>query len=242
MNTTDRIENLLKSFFLREMARQFKEVSQQAINENWDYHKYLEVLLEQEWEKRQENKKIRLLKQSSLPEGKNLGSLERKQWSAKINKQLNALLEGHFVSDKENLLAFGLPGRGKTHLLCALGQEMIRRHGYSVRFIPVYRLVQELLEAKKELALAKYLKKQSRYDVIILDDIGYVKQSREEMEVFFTFLADSYEERSLWISSNHNFSQWGSIFQDEMMAMAAIDRLIHHCVIIEFDGKSQRLK
>lgn len=242
MSNRERVQTLLKSFFLREMARRFEDLSEQAITQNWDYIQYLEVLLEEEWEKRQENKKSRLLKQSGLPEGKTLSGLEKDRWSAKINKQLNTLLEGRLVKNNENLLAFGLPGRGKTHFLCALGYEMIVRHGYAVRFVPVYRLVQELLEAKQRLELAKYLKKQSRYDVIILDDIGYVQQSREEMEVFFTFLAESYEERSLWISSNHNFSKWEEIFQDKMLAMAAIDRLVHHCIIIEFDGKSQRLK
>ena len=100
----------------------------------------------------------------------------------------------------------------------------------------------QLLAAKRDLRLENELKKLDRYDVLILDDIGYVQQSREEMEVLFTLLAERYERRSLLISSNLVFSQWDQIFKDPMTTMAAIDRLVHHSIILEFDGASQRVK
>jgi len=135
----------------------------------------------------------------------------------------------------------GPPGRGKTHFLCALGRELVLRHGFKVSFTPTFKLVQQLLTAKKDLRLDGLLKKLDRFDAIILDDLGYVQQSREEMEVLFTFLAERYERRSVFISSNLVFSKWDQIFKDPMTTMAAVDRLVHHAIIVEFDGDTQRV-
>jgi DNA replication protein DnaC len=140
------------------------------------------------------------------------------------------------------VLAFGLPGRGKTHFLAAVGHELILRHQKRILFVPTFKLVQRLLEAKKRFELETLLKKLDGFEAIILDDLGYVQQSREEMEVLFTFFAERYERRSVLISSNLVFSQWDKIFQDPMTTMAAIDRLIHHSIILEFDGESHRAK
>ena len=184
----------------------------------------------------------RLLKESDLPEGKTLGNLDEKLLTPKIRRLLPTLLEGHFVERAENILVFGLPGRGKTHFLAALGRELILRHSKRVLFRPTFKLVGQLLAAKRDLRLEAELKKLDRFDVVILDDIGYVQQSREEMEVLFTFLAERYERRSLLISSNLVFSQWDQIFKDPMTTMAAIDRLVHHAIILEFEGSSLRTR
>jgi DNA replication protein DnaC len=106
--------------------------------------------------------------------------------------------------------------------------------------MPTFKLVQQLLTAKKELRLESALKELDRYPVVILDDLGYVQQGREEMEVLFTFLAERYERRSVLISSNLVFSKWDQIFKDPMTTMAAIDRLVHHALILEFNGESVR--
>ncbi len=140
----------------------------------------------------------------------------------------------------ENVLTFGLPGRGKSHYVGAIGRELILRHNKSVLFIPTFKLVEKLLVAKRELNIENALKKLDRFDVVILDDIGYVQQSREEMEVLFTFLAERYERKSLMITSNLVFSQWDKIFKDPMTTMAAVDRLIHHSTILDFTGPSIR--
>ena len=173
--------------------------------------------------------------------GKTLGNLEEGQLPAKVRRQLPTLLEGSFVERAENVLVFGLPGRGKTHFLCALGRELVLRRGYAVYFTPTFKLVQQLLAAKKDLRLEAALKKLDRFEAIILDDLGYVQQSREEMEVLFTFLAERYERRSVLVSSNLVFSKWDQIFKDPMTTMAAVDRLVHHALILEFDGESQRV-
>jgi len=107
-------------------------------------------------------------------------------------------------------------------------------------FIPAYRLVQKLLVAKRDLNLEKELRKLDRFEAVIIDDIGYVQQDREEMGVLFTFLAERYERGSVLISSNLVFSQWDKIFKDSMVTAAAIDRMVHHCVILELTGQSYR--
>ena len=149
------------------------------------------------------------------------------------------LCEGAFVERGDNVLLFGLPGRGKTHLACAIGHELVRR-GHRVLFTPTYALVQRLLAAKRDLRLEKELAALDGFDAVILDDIGYVQQSRDEMEVLFTFLAERYERKSVIITSNLVFSEWDRIFKDPMTTAAAIDRLVHHAVILEMTGTSVR--
>ena len=153
---------------------------------------------------------------------------------------MRSLLEGAFVERKENLLAFGKPGSGKTHLLCAIGQELIHA-GYRVYFSPCSHLVQDLLRAKQALKLAARLKALARYDALIIDDIGYVQHDRDEMEVLFTLLAERYERGSILLTSNLPFSQWERIFKDPMTTAAAIDRLVHHSVILELNNGSYRM-
>jgi DNA replication protein DnaC len=152
---------------------------------------------------------------------------------------LPSLCEGGFVERAENLLAFGLPGRGKSHTLCAVGHELVQR-GYRVLFTPAYRLVQRLLVAKRDLALEAELRRLDAFDAILVDDIGYIQQDREEMEVLFTFLAERYERKSVLITSNLVFSQWDQIFKNPMTTAAAIDRLVHHAIILEMTGPSIR--
>jgi len=129
----------------------------------------------------------------------------------------------------------------KTHLLCAIGQELIMS-GRRVYFTPCSFLVQGLLLAKQNLKLSRMIKRLSKYDAIIIDDIGYVQQSREEMEVLFTLLAERYERGSIMITSNLAFSKWEVIFKDPMTTAAAIDRLVHHSVILELNIKSYRVE
>ena len=114
------------------------------------------------------------------------------------------------------------------------------QRGYAVLFTPAYRLVQRLLAAKRDLLLDRELKRLDAYDAVILDDLGYVQQDREEMEVLFTFLSERYERRSVMITSNLVFSQWDQIFKNPMTTMAAIDRLVHHAIILEMAGPSFR--
>ncbi len=232
---------LLKAFRLPTMAAIYERVVQEAEQQGWGYGKFLQHLCEAEAQDRAERKLERLLKQSGLPAGKTLGSLEEAKLPVKVRRVWPSLLDGGFVNRGENVIALGLRGRGKSHFLAALGHELILRHQYAVLFIPTFKLVQQLLTAKRDLRLEKKLRELDHFDAVILDDLGYVKQDREEMEVLFTFLAERYERRSVLLSSNLVFSKWDQIFKDPMTTMAAIDRLVHHAIILEFNGESLRV-
>lgn len=238
--SADPLALLLRSFKLPTMAGSYEEVLASAEQGNWGYRKFLMDLCEAEAADRKERRRERLLKQSGLPAGKTFGALDEGKLPLKIRRMLPTLLDGGWVDRSENLLAFGLPGRGKTHFVAALARELILRHEYRVYFTPTFKLVQQLLAAKQALRLESVLKRLDRYDVVAIDDLGYVQQSREEMEVLFTFLAERYERGSVMISSNLVFSKWDQIFKDAMTTMAAVDRLVHHSIILEFNNDSVR--
>lgn len=231
----------LKMLRLPGMRACYEELAELARREALSYEQYLGELLEREWEERRHNRIERMLRASRLPLEKSMECFDRKRLPAKVDALMSVLLEGSFLDRAENVLAFGNPGSGKSHLLCAIGQEMIyldRR----VLFMPCEILVQELLLAKRELRLPRVLKQLGRYDALIIDDIGYIQQSREEIEVLFTLLAHRYERKSVMVSSNLPFSEWEKIFKDPMTTAAAIDRLVHHSVILELNIPSYRLE
>jgi len=236
---TSQVGMLLRSLKLPGFTRSYSEVAQQAEREGWSFERYLLHLAEIEVEDRRCHRIERLLRQSGLAHDKTLATLDLSRLPAPVRRSVPTLCEGGFVDRAENLLAFGLPGRGKSHLVSAIGHELVRR-GYQVLFVPAFKLVQRLLAAKKELDLEATLKRLDHFDAVILDDLGYVQQSREEMEVLFTFLAERYERRSVLITSNLVFSEWDKVFQDPMTTACAIDRLVHHAVILELSGPSYR--
>ena len=230
---------MMRALKLPAFARYAGEIAQKAEREGWTFGQYLHHLAELEMHERRRRRTERYLKDSDLLSEKTLATLNRSRLTPKIAKMLPTLCEGAFVERGDNLLAFGLPGRGKTHLVCAIGHELIQR-GYRVLFTATFALVQRLLAAKRDLRLEKDLAALDAYDAVILDDIGYVQQSREEMEVLFTFLAERYERRTVIITSNVVFSEWDRIFKDPMTTAAAIDRIVHHSVILEMTGPSVR--
>lgn len=175
----------------------------------------------------------RLQRASRLPVDKTLETFNQERLPLQLRRLLPQLCTGEFVDRAENLLVFGLPGRGKTHFATAVGHELVNL-SRSVLFTPTYRLVDRLLRARRDLELEYELRRLDRFEVLILDDIGYVQQSRDEMEVLFTLLAERYERRSVVITSNLVFSQWNQIFKDPMTTAAAIDRVVHHSIIVEF--------
>src|SRR4030042_3267365 len=237
----NRLNHYLKELRLPAIQKSYSDQADLARQESLSYEEYLLDLVEREREARRENRITRYLRASGIPLEKSLETFDRKRLPPKVNAQLSALLDGSFLTRTENILAFGNPGSGKTHLLCALGQELIH-HGYRVLVKPFSLLVQELLVAKRDLKLPQALKKIARYDALIIDDIGYVQQDRQEMEVLFSLLADRYERASVIITSNLAFSQWDKIFKDPMTTAAAIDRLVHHSVILELNLTSYRLE
>ena len=234
--TTEGLDVLLRALRLPSFVECYEETARRAEKEGWSFEHYLQHLAEVELTDRERRRTERLLKRSRLPADKTLDALDLERLPAKVRRQLPTLCEGGFVERAENVLAFGLPGRGKTHLVCAVGHELISR-GYKVLFVPAFKLVQRLLVARRDLVLESELRRLDRFDAVIVDDIGYIQQERDEMEVLFTFLGERYERRSVLITSNLVFSQWDRIFKDAMTTAAAIDRVVHHSTILELTSK-----
>ena len=231
------IEDLLVSFKLPTLANEL--VPRFTAAGRADALPIVLEVLELEAQDRRHRRVDRLRRAAKLPPGKTFETLDEKRLPPPLVQQLRELARGEFLERAVNVLAFGLPGVGKSHAACAVGHALIER-GHSVLFMPTYQLVQELLAAKRELELPRALRKLDAFDLIILDDIGYVQQSADEIEVLFTLMAERYERRSMLITSNLVFSAWDQIFKNPMTTAAAIDRLVHHSVILEFAGPSYR--
>ena len=235
------MKELLSDLHLPTIRDGFSEAAEQARREGISYEEYLLDLLLRERDARKQNRIVRLLKESKLPMEKSIETLEQNMLPNKVRQQLKLLSEGEFLDRRENILVFGNPGTGKTHLLCAIGQALVKK-GRSILFTTCNLLVQDLLVAKRDLKLPWILRRLSKFEGIIIDDIGYVQQNREEMEVLFTLMAERYERGSILLTSNLEFSKWEKIFKDPMVTAAAIDRLVHHSIILEINAKSYRME
>lgn len=219
----------------------FQKTAERALSESLSHTEYLSELTDLECQTRRESRIARLMTQSQLTRSKTWDNFDWKRLPIQVTRQMESLRDGTFLDRRENLLLFGKPGSGKSHCLCALGEQLIQR-GRSVLLTTCSLLVQQLLIAKRDLRLPKLIKRLSRFDGLIIDDLGYVQQSREEMEVLFTLLAERYERGSVLLTSNLPFSKWEQIFKDAMTTAAAIDRLVHHSVILELNVSSYRLE
>jgi len=235
------LKDALRALRLPVFASEHSALSAMAANEGWTFDRFLLELCQLELVQREQHRRQKLLTASRLPRAKTLLQFDRQRLKRSADQQFAALREGDFLARSENVLVFGPPGSGKTHLLCALGHELIGE-GKSVLFSSCVLLVQRLLLAKSELWLERELKRLDKFEALIIDDLGYVQQSREEMEVLFTLLAHRYERRSVLLTSNLVFSEWERIFKDPLTTAAAIDRLVHHSVILELNLPSYRME
>jgi DNA replication protein DnaC len=241
MDVKAELTQSLRYLHLPTVRQCYEEVAQQAERESLSYERYLHELIQRECEERQENRTAKMLRESQLPLEKSLAAFDAKRLPAKAARQMRSLLDGGFLERCENVLVFGNPGSGKTHMLQAISQELVRR-GHRMLFITCEMLVQQLLIAKRDLKLSRQIQRYARYEGMIIDDLGYIRQTREEMEVVFTLLAERYERGSVLLTSNLPFSKWDGIFKDPMTTAAAIDRLVHHSVIVELNIPSYRLE
>jgi DNA replication protein DnaC len=240
-HVTAELTQNLKQLHLPTVRQCYEEVARQAERESLSYERYLHELIQRECEERQENRIVKMLRESQLPLEKTLDAFDTKRLPAKAARQMRSLLDGGFLERNENVLVFGNPGSGKTHMLQAISQELVRQ-GRRMLFTTCEMLVQDLLIAKRDLKLSRLIKRYSRYEGMVIDDLGYIRQTREEMEVVFTLLAERYERGSVLLTSNLPFSKWEGIFKDPMTTAAAIDRLVHHSVIVELNIPSYRLE
>ena len=234
---TERFRDLRMPMF----REHFAPLAEKAVQESRSHLEYLSELTDLECQARRESRIARLMQHSRLPTSKTWSNFDWNRLPLAVARQMESLRDGSFLDRRENLLLFGKPGSGKSHCLAALGEQLVHR-GRSVLFTTCSLLVQQLLIAKRDLRLAKVIARLSKFDALIIDDLGYVQQSREEMEVLFTLLAERYERGSVMLTSNLPFSKWEQIFKDAMTTAAAIDRLVHHSIILELNVPSYRLE
>ena len=193
-HVTAELTQNLKQLHLPTVRQCYEEVARQAERESLSYERYLHELIQRECEERQENRIVKMLRESQLPLEKTLDAFDTKRLPAKAARQMRSLLDGGFLDRNENVLVFGNPGSGKTHMLQAISQELVRQ-GRRMLFTTCEMLVQDLLIAKRDLKLSRLIKRYSRYEGMVIDDLGYIRQTREEMEVVFTLLAERYGAR-----------------------------------------------
>lgn len=233
---------LLKQLKLSTMAGLWESYLDQATQRGWNPAQYLAALCEEEVNQRYSRRIAGYFKESKLPVGKTLSSFDFSCLPDIEAGRLEAMAaDASWVKRSENILFFGPSGAGKTHLAAAICNGLIEQ-GVRVRYCQATALVQELQRARQELQLERLLVKLDRYAVLVLDDIGYVRKSEAETHVLFELIAHRYETGSMVITANHSFSNWDQIFSDTIMTVAAIDRLVHHAIIIEIDAESFRKK
>ena len=226
------LRRLLHALKLPAMADQFPDLALKAAKGRLTHEAFLYELVQAECAQRDQRRIARLLRHSGLPLEKTFRTLQLDRFSPIIRQQVERLRGGAFVGEAVNVIAVGKPGAGKSHLLAAVGHALIQQ-GQPVLWTPTATLMQHLLAAKRDLRLPQALAKLDRYACVILDDIGYVQHARDEMEVLCTLLAERYERRSVALSTNLVFSDWERIFKDPMTTLAAIDRVVHHAVILD---------
>jgi len=242
LNRHHDLHALLQRLNLGGMAESFADLALRASKENLSHEAYLYELAKLEEEQRTQRRTARLLRASGLPAEKTFRSIDLSWIPARLQLQLERLKTGTFVETATNVIAVGKPGVGKSHCMAAVGYQLVQL-GHVVLWTPTSTLVQRLLAAKHDLRLPQELSKLDKFACIILDDIGYVQHDRDEMEVLFTLLSDRYERKSVIITTNLVFSEWNQIFKNPMTTMAAIDRVVHHSVILDMmDVESYRAK
>jgi len=232
INRETELRTLLTRLNLGAMAEMCTDLAVRATKEGLSHEAYLFELARHEEEQRTQRRTARLLHASGLPVEKTFRTFSLNRLSPALQLQLERLKSASFLEQATNVIAIGKPGVGKSHALAAVGYELIYA-GYPILWTPTSTLVQRLLAAKRDLRLPQELAKLEKFACVILDDIGYVQHARDEMEVLFTFLAERYERKSVMISTNLVFSEWQRIFKDPMTTMAAIDRVVHHSVILD---------
>ena len=240
MSSVATLPLLLKQLKLPTMLSHFDEQAEVAQQTQATYQEYLMALSNMEASERHQKRITRHIKEAKLPLGKTLDSFDFDLAKSINAPQIMALAQNtSWVKQANNLMLFGPSGVGKSHLAAAIAYRMIEQ-GIRCCFFKATTLVQSLQKAKEDYRLPDAIAKLGRIPLLILDDIGYVKKDDAETSVLFELIADRYESSSLIITSNQPFGEWDKIFPDNVMAVAAIDRLVHHATIINIQEQSFR--
>jgi len=237
-----RLRLMLNELRLPTIKQVWSDFAARSDKEGWPAARFLAALVEHELAERDRRRTARHLEEAHLPPGKTLDNFDFEAVPMISKAQIMALSAGDAWLDKAaNLLIFGPPGGGKTHLAAALGLALVE-NGWRVLFARTTDLVQRLQVARRDLALESALERLDKYHLLILDDLAYVTKDQAETSVLFELICARYERRSILITANQPFGEWGKIFPGEAMTLAAIDRLVHHATIFEMNVESYRRK
>ena len=237
---TARLPLLLGELRLPAIARMWAEMAERSDREAWPAARLLSVLAELEVAERARRRMERHLAEARLPPDKTLDNFNFAHVPMLSRARVVALASGDaWLAKGANLLLFGSPGSGKSHVSAALARALIE-NGHRALFVCTTDLVQRLQAARQDLALEAAIAKLDRYDLLVLDDLSHVRRDQAETSVLFELISRRYERRSLLITANQSFSAWNNVFPEPAMTVAAIDRLAHHAVVIEMNGESYR--
>jgi len=237
---TARVELLLADLRLPAIKQVWASLAAQADKEGWPAARFLAALAEHEMAERTRRRIERHLAEARLPPGKTIDTFDFEAAPVVSKAQVMALAAGDaWLNQGANLLLFGPPGGGKSHLAAALGFALVE-NGWRVLFTRTTDLVQRLQIARRELALETAIAKLDKYQLLILDDLAYVTKDQAETSVLFELISARYERRSLLITANQPFGEWGKVFPDPAMTVAVVDRLVHHATIFEMNVESYR--
>ena len=241
-NTVDtaRLNLLLNELRLPAVKVLWPQFAEQSDKEGWPAARFLATIAEHEIAERGRRRVERHLVEARLPAGKTFDNFDFEAVPMISKAQVSALAAGDsWLGKGANLLLFGPPGGGKSHLAAAIGLALIE-NGWRVLFTRTTDLVQKLQVARRELNLEAAINRLDRFDLLILDDLAYVTKDQAETSVLFELISARYERRSMMITANQPFGEWNKVFPDPAMTLAAIDRLVHHSTIIEMNVESYR--
>ena len=237
---TTRLPLLLSELRLPAITRLWPEMAERSDREGWPAARLLASLAELEVAERARRRIERHLNEAHLPPDKTLESFEFSHVPMLSQARVMAMASGDsWLQKGSNLLLFGPPGSGKTHIAAALSRALIE-NGYRALFTRTTDIVQRLQAARQELALEAAITKLDRYDLLVLDDLSYARRDRAETSVLFELIGKRYERRSILITANQPFGEWNNVFPDPAMTVAAVDRLVHHSTIVEMNVESYR--
>jgi DNA replication protein DnaC len=241
METNLLLKAYLKKLRLPTISRDLEKAVAEATKTNLPYERFLLGLVEQEVYNREENALRARIARAKFPLIKTLDTFDFTHIPSLDRQTVLQLAQGDFVREAQNCICIGNSGTGKTHIATAVGVACCGA-GLKVRFITAAGLVNDMLEARNEARLAKLLKSFMRFDLVILDELGYIPFDAAGSQMLFNFCAERYERRSMLVTTNLDFGSWTSVFGDESLTGALLDRLTHHCHILVMNGESYRFK
>ena len=241
MNNNLNIEENAKILKLSYIKKHYKQLINEAQATEMSYDNFLSSLLKNEVEQRHENGIKRKIRFAKFKELRYLEDYDTSIFKPDIQKQIKRLKTLSFIENHENIILFGNPGVGKTHLATALGVKACMNN-YNVLFVHVPNLIIELKEAMSRTQFYKYKRQFNKYDLVILDELGYISFDKEGSEILFNLLSDKNENGSIVITTNLVFERWDEIFKDPVLTGAVVDRLAHKAHILNLSGESYRIK